>query len=83
MLTVEALQERILKEMDLSKEVADEELMEVIRRILDEDGKRDYIPLREKAHIGKDVFTFPNAYEIMRNGLQQSTGSIQNCCIGQ
>ena len=70
MLTVEALQERILKEMDLSKEVADEELMEVIRRILDEDGQRDYIPLREKAHIGKDVFNAFRKLDILQELLE-------------
>lgn len=68
--TVEELQEKILKEMDLSKEVADEELMEVIRRILDEDGQRDYISLREKAHIGKDVFNAFRKLDILQELLE-------------
>ena len=68
--TVEELQERILKEMDLSKEVADDELMEVIRRILDEDGQEQYIPLREKADIGKDVFNAFRKLDILQELLE-------------
>lgn len=68
--TVEELQDRILKEMDLSKEVADEELMEVIRRILDEDGQEQYIPLREKADIGKDVFNAFRKLDILQELLE-------------
>ncbi len=68
--TVEELQDRILKEMDLSKEVADEELMEVIRRILDEDGREQYIPLREKADIGKDVFNAFRKLDILQELLE-------------
>ena len=70
MLIVEELQERILKEMDLSKEVADEELMEVIRRILNEDGQRDYISLREKAGIGKDLFNAFRKLDILQELLE-------------
>ena len=68
--TVEELQDRILKEMDLSKEVADEELMEVIRRILDEDGQEQYIPLRKKADIGKDVFNAFRKLDILQELLE-------------
>ena len=68
--TVEELQNRILKEMDLSKEVADEELMEVIRRILHEDGQVQYIPLREKADIGKDVFNAFRKLDILQELLE-------------
>ena len=42
MINVEELHDKILQEMDLSKEVADDELMEVIRRVLNENGREDY-----------------------------------------
>lgn len=70
MVNVEELQEKILQEMDLSKEVADEELMEVIRRILKEDGQEDYIPLREKAGIGKDLFNAFRKLDILQELLE-------------
>lgn len=67
---VEELQEKILKEMDLSKEVADEELMEVIRRILQEDGQENYIPLKEKAGIGKELFNAFRKLDILQELLE-------------
>ena len=39
MIQMEELYEKILTEMDLSKEVEDDELVEIIHRILDEKGK--------------------------------------------
>ena len=54
MLQLEELQEKILEEMDLSKEVADDELIEIIHRIIEQKGKENYIPLKEKVGMGKD-----------------------------
>lgn len=70
MINVEELQEKVLKEMDLSKEVADDELMEVIRRILDEGGQEDYISLREKAGIGKELFNAFRKLDILQELLE-------------
>ena len=67
---IEELQEKILNEMDLSKEVADEELMEVIRRILKEDGQENYIPLKEKAGIGKEIFNAFRKLDILQELLE-------------
>lgn len=52
---IEALQNKILEQMDLTKEVSDEDLMECIRRTIEEEDG-GYISLKEKAGIGKDLF---------------------------
>lgn len=70
MANVEELQEKILEQMDLSKEVPDEELMEVIRRIIEEDGQENYIPLKEKAGIGKDLFNAFRKLDILQELLE-------------
>lgn len=70
MLQVEELQKRVLEEMDLSKEVADEELMEIIRGILGENAKETYIPLREKAVIGKELFNAFRKLDILQELLE-------------
>lgn len=70
MARVEELQKKILKEMDLSKEVADDELMEVIHRILEEDGQENYIPLKEKAGIGKELFNAFRKLDILQELLE-------------
>ena len=67
---MEQLQEKILKEMDLSKEVPDEELMEVIRRILDEDTQDGYLSLKEKAGMGKELFNAFRKLDILQELLE-------------
>lgn len=42
--------------MDLSREIEDEELMELILQILEEESRRDYIPLQRKASLGRELF---------------------------
>lgn len=70
MINVEELHDKILQEMDLSKEVADDELMEVIRRVLNENGREDYIPLREKGDIGRDLFNAFRKLDILQELLE-------------
>ena len=70
MTQLEDLQAKILRELDLSKEVADEELMELIHRMLDENGQESYIPLREKAGIGKELFNAFRKLDILQELLE-------------
>lgn len=69
--------------MDLSREVEDEELQELIFRVLEEESRGEYIPLEVRARLGKELF---NAFrkldllqeliedeeitEVMINGVQ-------------
>ena len=70
MIQVEELQAKILQELDLSKEVADEDLMELIHRILGENEQDTYIPLREKAGIGKELFNAFRKLDILQELLE-------------
>lgn len=45
MIQAEQLHARILEELDLSRDIPDEELTELIHRVLDEASGREYIPL--------------------------------------
>lgn len=67
---MEELQEKILKELDLSKEVADDELMEIIHRVLEESRHESYISLREKAGIGKELFNAFRKLDILQELLE-------------
>ncbi len=74
---------RILNQLDLSREVEDGELQELIYRVLEEESEKEYIPLELRAKLGKELF---NAFrkldllqdliedeavtEIMINGIQ-------------
>lgn len=70
MIQVEELQAKILKELDLSKEVADEDLMELIHRVLGENEQNTYISLREKAGIGKELFNSLRKLDILQELLE-------------
>lgn len=56
MISEEQLQEKIVDRLDLSREIEDEELMELILQILEEESRREYIPLQRKAALGRELF---------------------------
>lgn len=77
------LQELILKQLDMSTEVEDEKLEEVIHQVLQQKGRDQYLSLQEKVNLGKELFnTFrkldllqeiiedDEITEIMINGIQ-------------
>jgi pilus assembly protein CpaF len=78
----EQLQQRTMEEIDLCKEITDEELLDTIDRILIDYGKKEYINIQEKIRLRKDIFNSirrldilqeliedPSITEIMVNGL--------------
>lgn len=67
---VEELQAKVLERLDLTKEIADEELMEVIRLMLEEDEEDAYISLTEKAGIGKELFNTLRKLDILQELLE-------------
>lgn len=66
---MEELQERVLKEMDMSREIGDEELMDIIHRVLEENQGR-YISLKEKVGIGKELFNTFRKLDILQELLE-------------
>lgn len=70
MIQMEELQAKILRELDLSKEVDDEDLMELIHRMLGEKEQEDYISLKEKAGIGKELFNAFRKLDILQELLE-------------
>lgn len=70
MIAMEKLQDMILKELDLSKEVADDELMEIIHRVLEESRQESYISLKEKAGLGKELFNAFRKLDILQELLE-------------
>ena len=56
MISEEQLKEKILGRMDLSREVEDEELQELIFRVLEEESRGEYISLGMRAKLGKELF---------------------------
>lgn len=70
MIQAEELHGRIMGELDLSKEVEDEELVEIIHRVLEEKGEEAHIPLKEKAALGKELFNAFRKLDILQELIE-------------
>lgn len=70
MIQMEELYEKILAELDLSKEVEDDELVEIIHRTLEEKGKEFYIPLKQKSGLGKELFNTFRKLDILQELIE-------------
>lgn len=70
MIQVEEIRARVLEELDMTKEVEDEELQKVIHRILEETSRETYIPLQQKANIGREIFNALRKLDILQELLE-------------
>lgn len=73
MIDPEQLHSRILQEIDLTEELEDEELVEIIYRVLDEYSEEEYISLKEKAELGKELFNALRKLDILQDFLEDDT----------
>ena len=58
MIEAEQLHARILEKLDLTREVEDEELTGIIYQVLQEAGQNEYIPLKIRTALGKELFKY-------------------------
>ena len=56
MIQAEQLHARILEEMDMTREMEDEELTQLIYRVLQEVSAQEYLSLAEKTFLGRELF---------------------------
>lgn len=70
MIRAEELHEKILKELDLSKEVNDAELEELIHHVLEEKGKETRLSLKEKTILGKELFNAFRKFDILQDLIE-------------
>ena len=76
----EQLHEEILAQMDLSKEASDEELLELIHRILEEKSKEEFIPLGEKAILGRALFNAFRKLDILQELIEDEVREVVRTC---
>lgn len=70
MIKAEQLHARILDELDLSKEVEDEELTRIIYRVLREAESREYLPLNVKTALGRELFNAFRKLDLLEEFLE-------------
>lgn len=70
MIEAEQLHARILEELDLSKEVEDEELTRIIYQVLREAEDREYLPLNVKTALGRELFNAFRKLDLLEEFLE-------------
>lgn len=69
-MTYEELYEGILGELDLSREIDDMQLIEMIHEMLEVKSKDSYLSLREKSRLGKELFNAFRRLDILQELLE-------------
>ena len=70
MIQAEQLHARILEQLDMSKETEDEELTELIHRVLKEAGGEEYIPLARRTELGRELFNAFRKLDLLQEFLE-------------
>ena len=70
MIRAERLYDRVIERMDMSCDMEDEELQELIHEVLEDASKEMYIPLHEKIQISKELFTAFRKLDILQELIE-------------
>ncbi|EGB91627.1 type II/IV secretion system protein [Clostridium sp. D5] len=67
---MEQMYDRVLREMDMGREMEDEELQELIHSVLNEAGGESYIPLQEKIRLSRELFNAFRKLDILQDLIE-------------
>lgn len=70
MIRAERLYDRVIERMDMSCDMEDEELQELIHEVLEDASKEMYIPLHEKIQISKELFNAFRKLDILQELIE-------------
>ncbi len=70
MIEAEQLHARVLEELDLTREVEDEELTRIIHHVLKEAGEREYMSLSDRTALGRDLFNAFRKLDLLQEFLE-------------
>lgn len=66
----EHLYQKIMEELDLSREIEDEALMELIYTVLSEERREHYMSLQEMNMLGKELFNAFRKLDILQDLIE-------------
>ena len=69
----ELLKRKVLEDIDLSREITDEELFDIIDRILIGYSREEYISILEKQRLRKDIFNSIRRLDLLQELLEDSS----------
>lgn len=70
MIHSEQLHARILEELDMTRDIEDEELTQLIYHVLQEASTREYMSLAEKTALGKELFNAFRKLDLLQEFLE-------------
>ena len=70
MIQTDELYDKVLERLDLSKEVDDRQLEDLIHEVLEEVGKENYLSLKEKAVLGRELFNAFRKLDILQELIE-------------
>lgn len=73
MTRTEILYEKVMLRLDMTKETGEEELQEVIRSVLEEAGKEEFLPLSEKIRLGRQLFNSFRRLDILQDLIEDES----------
>ena len=70
MAKTEELYGRVLCRLDMTKDIGEDELQDIILQVLDEAAKEEYLPLSEKIRISRELFNSFRRLDILQDLLE-------------
>lgn len=70
MTRTELLYEKVMLRMDMTKETGEDELQEIIRCVIEEEGKREFLSLGEKIKISRELFNVFRRLDILQDLIE-------------
>ena len=66
----EWLYEQVMLRLDVTKETGEDELQEIIRHVIDEEGKKEFLSLGEKIRISRELFNAFRRLDILQDLIE-------------
>lgn len=73
MIEAEQLHARILARLDMTRDMEDEELTELIYEVLQEVSQEEYLPLDQKTMLGKELFNAFRKLDLLQEFLEEES----------
>lgn len=73
MIDPEQLHARILEELDMTREIEDDELNRLIYRVLQEASEQEYMPLARKTALGRELFNTFRKLDLLQEFIEDDT----------
>ena len=70
MTRTEQFYEQIMLRLDMTRNTEDEELQEMIHSVLEEEGRKEYIPLNEKIRMSRELFNAFRKLDILQEMIE-------------